>query len=179
MPKYVAPHPDAQCMGAPMISVLQALGDTAKPLLAKHGLEDVESEGWYSLQSYLDLFRELGQTSEYASQDMVNIGRHISENAHLPPEVDSADKALMGIKQVYDFNHRNGGDSWTVEVLPNGNIRAIDASPYPADMSYGIVYGFASRFAEGRGFTVSYEDLKQRKDPNAEAVAFVIEFDSE
>lgn len=171
---FVAPNDDAQSLGEPLISTLNALGDSVKPIMKKHGLTDIQPDGYYPMQSYLNVLKEVLESDANASSQLVAIGRTAMLEATMPPEIDTLEKALGTLEPVYRIHHKVNQPGWDVVPQNDGSIHLIDYTPMPPDLSYGVAYGLVERYANGQRFSVRYKDLKERNNPDAESVTFIL-----
>src|SRR5512145_1083471 len=106
MVQFVAFNPGVEVSGAAIAAMTAGLGDAIKPLLAVYGLENFERDGWYSQQSWLDVFKAIDEHEVSATFDLVSIGIKIPESALFPAEIDSIPSALAAIDVAYHMNHR-------------------------------------------------------------------------
>lgn len=153
MSKYVSFNPNAQVIGKAILGVASALGERAKPSLEKYGLDKVKPDGWYPQQSWLNALREFDQESMF---DLIAVGKHVAEHVPLPDEVDSVEAVLMLIGKTYSHNHRNCPGYSRSELVGDNHIQVTVHDPYPNNMVYGVLFGFASRFT--RRVVVRYAD---------------------
>jgi hypothetical protein len=170
--RYVSFDPNAEIIGQ---NVLGFVGCTNKdriiPFLEKHGLNHIDPDQWYPLQSWLDVLNDLVNAGG-AMFDFVSVGLKIAETAVYPPEVEHMPFAdfVMLIPQVYQLQHRNGdvGEE-RAEKLSNTHLRLIMNTPYPDDLAYGVVWGMARRFLpKGTQFTIAYDGAEPRHDQGGE-----------
>lgn len=171
---FESPNPDAKVLGQPMIGTLSQMGDTVDMVLKRYGIDQLQPDEWYDLQLYLDILREIAEGDQNVASNLVQVGMGVSEHGALPPEIDSLEKALMSLQTVYDMNHQNGGQAWSVEIVDDNTIHCSIDSPYPHDMDYGIVYGFAKRFSKGERFSVAFEDPSLRNNTEGTPVTLIV-----
>lgn len=143
MAEYVAFNPDAEVIGQAILGVASALGEKAKPILKAHGLDAVTPDVWYRQQQWLDVLREVDNGDFY---DLIAIGKQVAGHVPLPVQVDSVTSVLMLIGKTYSHNHRNCPGHTTPEIIGEKHIRLTVYDPYPNNMVYGVIYGFAARF---------------------------------
>lgn len=144
MAEFIALNPDAQVIGRAIMGVAMALGDSAHPILQKYGLDQLDPNGWYPQQAWLDVLREVDQGDMF---DLVAIGKEVAGLVPLPGEVDSVESVIMMMGETYRFNNRNcPGTSKCVKV-GSTRIDLTISDPYPRNMVYGVIWGFARRFA--------------------------------
>lgn len=144
-----------------MLSMLAAMGPQrplADKALARAGVWNVVSEGWYRLDAALAGVQAIAEAGPNA---VFSFGKSVPKHAHLPPHIDSIAASLTLLDTAYHMNHRRDGrcmfDQVTGEMLEGiGHYRChIDGkrrivmvcdTPYPPDFDRGTVAGFARRF---------------------------------
>ncbi|MFB6193863.1 MAG: hypothetical protein ABEI75_02250, partial [Halobaculum sp.] len=151
MELFEAPDRDAQVRGAAIVSVLEgvpaAFESRAERILADHGIENLDPEGWYAMQSYLDAYRTI--VEEIGEVTLRQIGRTTPETAEWPPGVETPLDALQSIDDAYRMNHRGEGiGSYDVTETAEG-ARVVSRTPYPCEYEVALVKGTAERFADG------------------------------
>lgn len=159
---------NVEVIGKNILSILVNLhADDIQPFAAKHGLEDIQPEEWYSLSKWLDFMNDLAQNTGF-TLNFVAIGMGIAENVNLPPEMENATYSdiLLSWDHIYHHQHRGGeiGNHY-VEKITDTHFKCTFTDVYPDDLKYGIAYGFARRFLpKGTSFVIKYEDMNQRMD---------------
>ena len=151
---------------------------------------DIDYDGWYSQQSWLDAFKHISEN--VGPLTMLNIGKKIPENAQFPPEVDSIEKGLSAINVAYHMNHRN--KSGQVLFNPNNgtmlggigyyNVIAVDSAnksavlkcenPYHCDFDKGIITTMARKFEVGA--RIRHDDTKGCRKVGSEACHYTVEW---
>lgn len=143
MPEYIAFNPEAKVIGQAILGIARALGDEGQPILKRHGLENVQPNQWYSQQAWLDALREVDQGDMF---DLIAVGKQVATHVPLPAEVDSITSVLMLIGATYAHNNQNCPGHTTPEIVGDKHLKITVYNPYPHNMVYGVLYGFASRF---------------------------------
>ncbi len=143
MAEFIALNPKAQVIGQAIMGVSMALGERAQPILQKYGLAAIDPQGWYPQQAWLDVLREVDQGDMF---DLVAIGKKVSSIVPLPGEINSVESALMMLGKTYDHNNRGCPGSSEVKLVAEHHIELTICDPYPHNMVYGVIYGFATRF---------------------------------
>lgn len=145
---YKTFDPNAEVIGRSMLSNFQNLHkDHFVPILQKHGITEIDPEGWYSQQMWLDILKEVTETSGDAIFDLVAVGMAVASLAPFPPQIDTIEKAFNALGKVYQGNHRNGYVGELVcESSEPGKVVARMNSPYPNNFLYGVAYGIARRY---------------------------------
>ncbi len=154
--------------------------DEIRPYLDEYGIHNVDPAGWYSLKDLLEIMNVIAQ-HEDAGYNFVAIGVSAADLSPLTPEVEHMpfSKFLEIYADIYHSRHR-GGDAGRVEVEPVGSHHAalILQVPYPDDVMYGLIYGFARRILPpGHGFMVYYDENTLHKDDGGAETIIHIEWD--
>ena len=144
MAEYQAIDPNVETRGGGVLAFISGMGDSAIPILKKHGLHPVDADGWYNQQKVLDAYREL------RNQDFMNlvaIGMKVPDTAVWPPEVDTVHNALASLDVAYQMNHRGGeiGGYHYQETGPNSGT-IVANNPFPSDFDYGLIYRVVQKF---------------------------------
>lgn len=150
MAQYIPFQPGVEVNGQTILSVVYALHagrDTRLAMLAKHGLNDIKPEKWYSQEKWLNAFKDI---SKYLGDPtLFVIGKAIPDNAIFPPEIDSLEKALNSIDIAYHMNHQGGEiGSYKLIKFDSVNREAIMVcnNPYPSEFDRGIITTMLRKF---------------------------------
>lgn len=161
MAEFVALNPKAEVIGQAIMGVSMALGERAVPILQKYGLGNIDPAKWYPQQAWLDTLREVDQGDFF---DLVAIGKQVGTIVPLPGEVDSVESVLMMMGKTYDFNNRNCPGSSSINKIGPKQLEITICDPYPRNMIFGVIYGFAARFEPHT--IVRYKDTLQPPSEN-------------
>lgn len=137
-------------------------------ILEKHGLSKINKDTWYPVQNLLGVINDINERRS-AIIDFISIGLAAGDNSLLPPEVQNLSfrDFFLAYGETYQRIYRNGDPGEIqVEMVEDNHleITLIDV-PYPDDLMYGVLYGFACRFAnDGEQFTLDYDDQHPRRD---------------
>jgi len=173
--KYKTFDPKAEVIGYSMLGFSQCLRkEGIMPYLKLHKLADITPEGWYPLQSWLDVLSDLAETRQgEAMFDFVAVGMKVVETSPFPPGSESLSlpEAFEVAKQGYFAGyHRGGGVGEIVIETPTPKHLLLKyKTPYPDDFWYGVLYGMSRRFLpRGTHFTVYYDELEPRREQGGE-----------
>jgi hypothetical protein len=137
-------------------------------VLKAHGLDSIQSNQWYRMQSLLDVLAEIGEQSS-GIMDLVSIGMAAGDGSILPKEVLALppQKLLEQYAAVFPTRHRGGDPGWiTVEHPDASTTRITSNTVYPDDLFYGLMYGLLRRVAKPNDeFVLHYGDQKDRGAP--------------
>jgi hypothetical protein len=159
MVQFVSFAPGVEVLGASMMANIEGMGEKAIPLLARHGLANLEPDKWYPLQNYLDFYKELASMRQ-GGIDLVSVGQKVPEKAVFPPQIDSIQSAFQLLDEAYHMNHR-GGDigHYHVKLVGSRQIDIIAQNPFPCDLDLGIISGLANRFRPEKAHPIAYHDI--------------------
>ncbi len=157
-----------------LLTNLQA--DTFRPFLEKHGFAEIVPDQWYPFQNLLNLFKEVSQQPG-AMFDFVAVGIAAVDRYTLPPEVAALTLEqffLTVLPRVTAGQYRNGETTaFVVEALGERHLAVKVSTPYPGDIAYGFLYGFALRFLpRGRKLALKYAEGKPRHDQGGPETVF-------
>jgi len=161
MAQYVSFAPNIQVNGQTILSIVNAVAaykDTMQEFLAKHGLKDIALEGWYSQQTWLDTFRDIGE--QFGPNTLFAIGKAIPENAIFPPNIIDLQGALAVIDVAYHMNHTEGEIGYYKLLEFNQGLRMAIMeckNPYPSDFDRGIITTMARKFKPDDAIVVKVE----------------------
>lgn len=183
MSRYEPLGPGCEVRGASMLAfVKSAREENIQTILERHGLDNIDPDRWYPLETWLDVFNDIAEAgSMEAVFNLVGIGISTIDTAVLPPDFDILpfNEVIMRTDEVYSLNTRgeNRGE-YSCELVGDRHIRMIITAPYPDDYHYGIIYGLARRFLpRGTGFTVYYDLYEPRREQGGEATIIHLEWE--
>jgi len=174
MTQFVAFDRNVEVNGTTILSVVAGLGETAIPILAAHGLGNLQPDEWYPQQAWLDAFKKIATGTVNSMFDLVGIGMAIPENAIFPAEIDSIVSALRSIDVAYHMNHRGGEiGHYQSTIVSLNQVDLLCQNPYPCDFDYGIVYSMARRFCpDGMRISVQHDDKTPCRKKGAESCTY-------
>ena len=168
MRKLTCP-PEAEVIGLMLNAYVDnMMGAETAPTFKKYGVVDLDPHGHYPLSRMLNALNELALMPS-VSLNMVAIGMKIGEGVPMPPELGehpTIEDVLMAWDATYQFLHRGAdvGKIW-IEKVNDRFFKTYHSVPYPDDMSYGVLYGYAKRFLpHGTRFTVRYDEALPARD---------------
>jgi hypothetical protein len=180
MAQFIAYDPVVKVNGQTILSVVNAMEfgkETRKEILEKHGLVNIEPEGWYDQQKWLDAFREIHDS--LGTNTLYIIGKAIPENAKFPPEINSLEKALNAIDVAYHMNHTKGDiGSYKVIEFDDKKRKAVMtcSNPYPSDFDRGIINAMLVRFKpkDSLKYSVALDTSKETRINGADSCTYTI-----
>ena len=149
-----------EVLGDAIIPVLKAISsDFLKDKwLAEYNLDNIVKGEYYSQQDYLNLLQRI---HEKMSMLLKQAGEKVYSEVEIPPEIETVEQALMLLDAGLYMNHR-GGDTGHYDVelyAPNQFLLTCD-TPYPCEMSIGIVTGIGTAF--GKMIIINHHDEQCR-----------------
>lgn len=129
-----------------LLHAMEFLKLKAGQVLASHGIESLEPEEWYPMQSVLDSFNDILQ--QVGPHTTRSIGRSVPQSAVFPPAINSFESALQSLDQAYRMNHRGSGDIGSYRYQPGVNKSAgmVCDNPYPCEFDQGLIEALYDRF---------------------------------
>lgn len=154
---FVAGSPDAKVLGQSVLAFAENLrSDLIKPILPRHGLDNIDPQAWYPHQNWLDVLKEI-QEKPGASEMFVAFGRQVAKVAAMPPEMQSIPDALNALHDIHHMNLRNipPEEGYVVEKRGEKHYIVYENTPNPSDAIYGFIWGLCARFKQpGDSFRV-------------------------
>lgn len=178
MTRYMAFDPESEVIGASALAFITNMNhDDMEAILEKHGLNQIEPQQWYPVQSILDVMSDISKEGD-ASSNLVAIGMEASELGlkRLPDHFRSL--SLFEFLGIYDNwykeVHRNTKTGYVKTEQVDENYLIIRAKlPYPDDLLYGIFFSYARNLApQGKSISLSYDAEIQRRDEGGEETTF-------
>ncbi|MBZ0316739.1 MAG: hypothetical protein K8L91_09990 [Anaerolineae bacterium] len=143
---YQASSPDAEYAGQLAAAFTQNLrADVIKPLLQRHGLENVDPAAWYPQQQILDLLRDIER--EFTFEELVAVGIKASELVPPPPMINSIEAVVQTANLLHQAACRNVQPDETVftKKLGERHYQLTFNLPSPPFAIYGVLYGLIRR----------------------------------
>ncbi len=138
--------------GASILGCLQGLERAGLPmdqglaLLAQGGLTDLDPEGWYPQQPYLDMFRAL--EARFGEVALRVMAAQVPDTSKFPPGIRTLEQAMQSLDIAYQLNHR-GGAIGHYACLPLGHraLELVCDNPYGCAFDQGILDALVADFA--------------------------------
>ncbi len=171
MPTYQAFDPNTELVGRTALSMTSnIMQDEYIDILKRHGLEQIDPEAWYPVQSLLDVFNEIARGGFNASPIFVSIGMAAARLSleSMPPQLKALpwQTFFTSYDKVWQSRHRNGDvGRVTTEYVDDNHLVLRFRSPYPDDIFYGAFYAYTRHFKPaGKNFSVTYDDKLLPRD---------------
>lgn len=135
--------------GKTVLSVVHGMG-TVKAIGMKYlreaGIPDVNPNGWYKQQLWLDTFRLI--SVKVGKSTLKAIGRSIPDHAVFPGHISDIHSALQAIDNAYKLNHRNGDiGEYRYRKITEHEAELCCINPFPSEFDEGLIETMAKRYA--------------------------------
>lgn len=164
--------------------------DQRKQILKNNGIDDLQPDGWYGLQSIVGAFNDLGKT--IGEMNLFLIGKTVMEQAEFPP-MDGLESALRSVDVAYHMNHRKNGEMMfnpetgqMTEGIGHYQLTRFDAekaeaemvchTPYPSKFEEGLIVQIVRRFRPEGSIKsrVELDETKESRRTGGETCTFKI-----
>lgn len=167
---FEASSPAVQVDGRTVLSVISGMmiRSVGVELLRREGLSELTPDGWFSQQSWLNVFRAISE--RLGPDTLYSIGYRIPSSAEFPADqMKDVATALQSIDIAYHNAHRNG-EIGCYEYLPivDGTYQVRCNNPYPCDFDLGIVSALVERYRGSQTYSVNHVPGSCRKLGGAE-----------
>ena len=161
---YEASSTSVEVDGRTILAVVNGMmiARVGAELLAREGLRDIQPDGWYDQQAWLNVFRTIAD--RLGEDTLYSIGYRIPYSAEFPADrMHDVATALESIDIAYRNAHR-GGEIGCYEYsryeLDSHQIRCDN--PYPCAFDMGIVWSLVERFRGSQKYEVYHLNAKDR-----------------
>lgn len=149
--------PNAETVGQVMQAWIQAIhSDDVLPILARHGIADIEAEAWYPWQPFLDAQKEISEL-QGGGPMLVSLGKAAADTVVLPPDLDHPSKLLALMNTVHHLNFRSipEAEGYIVEEVNDNTYHLTVNNPIPNDIIFGYMWSMMARLTpKGQEFVV-------------------------
>lgn len=176
MRKLTAP-PGLETLGQNLGAFIDNLqGNETLPIMKKHGIYDIDPNGWYPAKMILDALNEIAEVTNN-SANLTAIGMKVGQTVPIfGIDNPTLEQVLMAWDGIYQSIHR-GGDAGKIvaEKVGENHWTTAHSVVYPDDMSYGVLYGYGRRFLPNEvPFKVFYDPQVPARDYGGTADATII-----
>lgn len=180
MAMFVAYDKSVKVNGQTILSVTNAMDygkDIIQAILNKHELQDVQYEGWYNQQNWLNSFKEIYDT--IGEKTLFVIGKAIPMNAKFPTDIHNVKEALAAIDIAYHMNHTKGeiGHYWLSEFSEEKRQAIMVCNnPYPSEFDRGIIMSMLVKYKPRNSihYNVVRDPLKETRLTGAESCTYIV-----
>ncbi len=149
MAQFVSFSPSTEVQGALVLNFIHTLPykSEMESFLADNGFKDPLPQQWYSLQSYLNVYREIAKN--YGPNTLFSIGKMMIENFGYLSKVKDLETAVKALNEFYKNNHRGGevGYYQIINVdLERKEIKVECKNPYPCYLDRGMLTALTKKF---------------------------------
>jgi len=137
-----------QYHGAALQAFIRGLGHAkslTEQILRSHGLERIDAEEWYDLNTARSIYYTIGK--QVGERSLHAVGLQMIEAAPFPPEVKDVRSVLASLDAAYHMNVRgNEIGSISCSFEDDRSAAVVFATPFPCALNRGIVQGCAKKF---------------------------------
>jgi hypothetical protein len=172
--RYKAFDPNSEVQGLVLLNFLtNIMSDKVIPILHKNGLEQVNPDTWYPVQTWLNVLSDLSETNG-PWESLVAIGMKVGENTANQAVKPSFEEFMINFNAPHAAFHRHGDvGEFQIEKVNNRHFKLTARVPYPDDLGYGVVYGAARcLLPAATSFNVWYDEEVTRRDLGGEITVF-------
>lgn len=142
MGKYELLDPAVEVYGETVRALVDALPDDprSRRILASHGIENPNLDGWYPEEALLAACEEVYDTM--GKQTLEQAGRLMVKQTEWPPCTDTVIDGIELVNAAYQMNHR-GGDvgRYRPKRADDTRIHIVCDNPYPCPFDVGVIKG--------------------------------------
>ncbi|MBC8172013.1 MAG: hypothetical protein H7X77_10085 [Anaerolineae bacterium] len=183
MPHYQSFDPATEITGLSALSLLKnIMHKDIADIIHRHGLDQIDPNAWYPLQSLLDVLSDISE-GENVTSTFVSIGMAAAQ-----PGYDAMSEQMKAMSlgeflklyaDVYKSRMRHGETGWIkVEQQAKNHYVLTLYIPYPDDVFYGVFYAYTRLFRPaGQGFTVKYDDKTVSREKGGEVTVLHVVVD--
>lgn len=165
---YIAGTPEAMVIGQTVLAFAENIeAEKIKPILPKHGLDNIDPEEWYPHQNWMNVLKELDETlGEQASTTFIAFGKKVVETAVMPPEIKTIPDVLNLLHDIHHLNLRNIPDEegYSIEKKGEKHYWVYHNTPNPDVAIYGFIWGLVARYKQPHEVFI----VQQIENPNPE-----------
>lgn len=161
--EFRSPDPNALVRGANVKATLDAfkqIPTLGKSFVRKHFKpNELREDHMVKVQRWLNALKEIHD--EVGAPTLREVGYHIVENAHFPPQLKSVKDVLMSLDAIYYLNHQGDVGHYLASTEPDGSLVVRCETPYPRAFERGLVEGISRNgrlLRPGEKFQVRYVD---------------------
>jgi hypothetical protein len=138
-----------QYFGAALHAFVKGLSQSealTEQILRAHGLERIDPELWYDLNTARSIYYTVGR--QVGERSLQVIGHQMIDSAPFPPGIDDIKGVLMSLNPAYQMNVRGPEIGSISGEFEGGNTALVTfATPFPCALTRGILQGCARKFA--------------------------------
>ena len=151
LPQYQAISASVEVWGASILGCIDGLAKAGLPraeamdLFAKAGVSNIQPEGWYPQQAYLDMLKAI--ETRYGEEALRAMACQVPDTSKFPPGIETLEQALQCLDIAYQLNHR-GGPIGHYACVPMGYhaLELVCENPYGCAFDLGILDALVQAF---------------------------------
>ncbi|WAS94462.1 hypothetical protein [Nannocystis punicea] len=157
-----------QYLGAALRSFVRALHQSEavlRQILRNHGLERIDEEQWYDLNTARSIYYTVG--AQVGERSLHGVGLQMIDAAQFPPGIDDIRAVLQSLDAAYRMNCRGPEIGAIICELEGDHTASVTfATPFPCALTRGILQGCARKFAPDALIEHSREGCVDRNGPS-------------
>jgi len=173
MAEFMVYHSDSEVSGQVMLDSIHAMGRAARSVVNKHIIGELDPDGWYPQQTWLDILREAADEMQL---DLLTIGNRVAANFQMPDGAFSLSRLLELVEDSYHTTHRHADPVHvSATQVAEREVHIVDNSPYPDEFQYGVIFGlFQKLMPMDANLTVRYDDGAPTRSDGADATTYIV-----
>ena len=173
MAEFMVYHSESEVSGQVMLDSIQAMGRAARRVVNKHIIGELDPNGWYPQQTWLDILRD---ATEEMQLDLLTVGNRVASNLPMPDGVFSLARLLELVEDNYQTTHRHVDPVHvTATQVGEHEVHIVDNSPYPDEFQYGMIFGLFQRLMPmDANLVVRYDDSAPTRSHGADATKYIV-----
>jgi hypothetical protein len=180
MAQFVCFYPNATVSGRVVNMLLKIAPLQHAPVyetLQRHGLQNPHEEQWYSLQNYLNAYRELSR--QLGSYFLLNAGKQFFSFIRLGAEIQTLPDAVKALNEWYKDQHRGEQlEYFQVQgVFPERcEIQVLCQNPYPCYFDRGLLLALTKKYRpeQAKFFNVELHPNKPNRLMGSDESTYII-----
>ena len=133
--------------------------DKIADILSMNQLHAIDSDRWYPAKLLVQILTDIS-LARGGALDLTSIGMKVPDTIIMPAEIRGIGDALLSWNEIYQQNFRSGHAGWyEVSTLNANHMRVTDYTPWPRDLSFGMLQGLARRYVRANERFEVHNDL--------------------
>jgi hypothetical protein len=121
-------------------------GSRLAPIMRDHDIMSIQKQSWYPANVWMEILRDT-LAARGGALHLAAVGMKLPDTALTPNNITSAKTAILMLDTMYQMNFRGGNVGWfDVQLLVDGHILVNDNTPWPMDITYGLLQGLTRRY---------------------------------
>lgn len=133
--------PQAEAKGSIMMAWLNnILVDQTRPVLTAHGITNLDPDGWYNFQTFLDMMREIVDAKVDMTSALVAVGKEAAASLNLG-DFETLDTFKQFVASMHGISVRNCSEAEQLLVYEEDDeLFLVNNTPTSNDIIYGFFW---------------------------------------